>query len=44
MYNYTIYVTLNGKTYQTNVLATKDQTEEEINQIAKEQVIKQWAS
>ncbi|PLS09600.1 BA3454 family stress response protein [Neobacillus cucumis] len=44
MYKYTIYVTLNGKIYQTNVIASKDQTEEEVYRIAKEQVQKQWAS
>ncbi|MEH7419464.1 BA3454 family stress response protein [Neobacillus drentensis] len=44
MYNYTVYVTHNGKTYQTNVIATKDQTEEEVYLIAKEQVLKQWSN
>ncbi|WP_141770510.1 BA3454 family stress response protein [Bacillus sp. MUM 116] len=44
MYKYTIYVTHEGKTYQTNVIATKEQTEEEVYRIAKEQVLKQWAN
>lgn len=43
MYNYTIYVTFKGKIYQTNVIVNKDQSEEEVYQIAKEQVLKQWA-
>ena len=42
MYKYTIYVTHKGKVYQTNVIATKNQTEEEIYRIAQEQVLKQW--
>ncbi len=42
MCQYTIYVTLQGRIYQTNVIANKNQSEEEIYQIAKEQVIKQW--
>ncbi|MDQ6597640.1 MULTISPECIES: BA3454 family stress response protein [Bacillus] len=44
MYKYTIYVTHNGKVYQTNVIADKNQTEEEVHRIAKEQVLKQWAN
>ncbi|MCQ6282870.1 BA3454 family stress response protein [Bacillus sp. EB600] len=44
MYNYTIYVTHKDKVYQTNVIATKNQTEEEVYRIAKEQVLKQWAN
>ncbi|WP_338453030.1 BA3454 family stress response protein [Niallia oryzisoli] len=44
MYVYTIYVTLQGKIYQTNVIANKEQELEEIYQIAKQQVLKQWAS
>lgn len=44
MYEYTIYVTFKGTIYQTNVLANKNQSEEVVNQIAKEQVLKQWAS
>jgi hypothetical protein len=44
MYKYTIYVTHKGKVYQTNVIATKNQTEEEVFRIAKEQVLKQWAN
>jgi ssRNA-specific RNase YbeY (16S rRNA maturation enzyme) len=41
---YTINVTLNGKSYQTNVIAFKNQSEEEIYHIGKEQVIKQWTN
>ncbi len=44
MYEYTIYVTFKGKNYQTNVIADKNQSEEEVYQIAKEQVLKQWAN
>jgi hypothetical protein len=44
MYKYTIYVTHEGKIYQTNVIANKNQTEQEIYRIAKEQVLKQWAN
>ncbi|MEH7117669.1 BA3454 family stress response protein [Neobacillus vireti] len=43
MCQYTIYVTYKGKVYQTNVIASKNQTEEEVYRIAKEQVLKQWA-
>lgn len=42
MYKYTIYVTLQGKIYQTNVIADKNQTEDEVYLIAKDQVLKQW--
>jgi hypothetical protein len=41
MVKYTIYVTFNGKIYQTNVIAGKDKSEEEVYQIAKKQVEKQ---
>lgn len=44
MYKYTIHVHHEGKIYQTNVIANKDQTEEEVYQIAREQVLKQWAN
>lgn len=44
MCNYTIYITFKGKIYQTNVIAGKYQSEEEIYNIAKKQVHKQWAS
>ncbi|MGM7721622.1 BA3454 family stress response protein [uncultured Metabacillus sp.] len=44
MYKYTINVTFKGKIYQTNVIAPKNKSEKEIYQIAKEQVLKQWAS
>ncbi|MBM7655414.1 BA3454 family stress response protein [Neobacillus cucumis] len=39
---YTIYVTVKGKKYQTNVIANKNQSKEEIYKIGEEQVIKQW--
>jgi hypothetical protein len=42
MYEYTIYVTHEGLIYQTNVIANKNQTEEDVYHIAKEQVLKQW--
>jgi hypothetical protein len=42
MYNYTIQVQHEGKNYQTSVLAHKDQSEEEVYQIAKAQVLEQW--
>jgi hypothetical protein len=42
MCKYTVYVTLQGKIYQTNVIANKNQSQEEIYNIAKEQVVKQW--
>lgn len=44
MYKYTINVTFKGKIYQTNVIANKNISKEEVYQIAKEQVLKQWAS
>lgn len=44
MYKYTINVTFKGKIYQTNVITQKNKSEEEVYQIAKEQVLKQWAS
>ncbi len=44
MYEYTIYVTFKGKNYQTNVIVYQEHSEEEIHQIAKEQVLKQWAN
>ena len=43
MYKYTIYVAHEGKIYQTNVIADKNQTEDEVYRKAKEQVMKQWA-
>jgi hypothetical protein len=42
MYKYTIHVHHEGKIYQTNVIANKDQSEEEVYQIAREQVLSQW--
>lgn len=44
MYNYTIDVTFKGRIYITNVIADKNQPEEEVYQIAKEQVMKQWSN
>jgi hypothetical protein len=44
MCKYTIKVTFKGKIYQTNVLANKNNSEEEVYQIAKEQVLKQWSN
>jgi hypothetical protein len=44
LFKYTVYVTHEGKTYQTNVIADKNQTEEEVYNIAKEQVSKQWTN
>ncbi|WP_428911808.1 BA3454 family stress response protein [Niallia sp. Krafla_26] len=44
MYQYTIYVTLQDKMYQTNVITNKSQPDEEVYQMAKEQVMKQWAN
>ncbi|ASF40687.1 hypothetical protein CEH05_16615 [Halobacillus halophilus] len=42
MYKYIINVTVKGKIYQTNVIANKNNSEKEVYQIAKEQVLKQW--
>jgi hypothetical protein len=42
MYEYTISVMFNGKKYQTNVIADKDSTEQEIYQLALMQVQNQW--
>ncbi|MEH7085438.1 BA3454 family stress response protein [Neobacillus drentensis] len=39
-----MYVTHKGKVYQTNVIATKNQTVEEVYPIAQEQVLKHWAN
>jgi hypothetical protein len=44
MCKYTINVTFKGKIYQTNVLANKNKSEDEVYQIAKEQVLKQLAN
>ena len=44
MCNYTVYVTFKGQTYQTNVIANKNQSKAEIYHIAKEQVVKQWSN
>ena len=35
---------IRGEIYQTNVIANKQQSEEEVYQIAQEQVVKQWAN
>ena len=42
VYEYTISVMFNGKKYQTNVIAAKDSTEQEIYQLALKQVQMQW--
>lgn len=42
MQQYTVNVVFQGKSYQTNVIADKYTSEEEILQIAFEQVQKQW--
>jgi hypothetical protein len=44
MYEYTIYVTFQGMKYQTKIITDKNATEEEIYQLAKEQVEKQWCN
>jgi hypothetical protein len=38
----TVTVDYNGKNYLTNVLADRDTTEEQIMDIARQQVLKQW--
>jgi hypothetical protein len=42
MYQYTISIMYQGKQYQTNVIADKDSTEQEIYQLALMQVQNQW--
>lgn len=42
MVKFTITVDLQGKFYQTNVLANRDTAHEEIMQLAISQVKKQW--
>jgi hypothetical protein len=42
MYEYTISVMFNGKQYQTNVIADKNSTDQEIYQLALKQVQSQW--
>jgi hypothetical protein len=42
MYQYTISIMYQGKQYQTNVIASKESTEQEIYQLALEQVQMQW--
>ena len=42
MVKFTVTVDLQGKFYQTNVLANRDTTQEEIMQLAISQVKKQW--
>ena len=44
MIQYTIYVTLQDRIYQTNVITNKNQPEEVVYQMAKEQVMKQWVN
>lgn len=42
MYQYTISIMYQGKQYQTNVIASKESSEQEIYQLALEQVQMQW--
>lgn len=42
MIKVTVTVDFKGRTYQTNVLATRDTAPEEIHQLALSQVKKQW--
>lgn len=44
MVNVTVLIDYMGKNYQTNVIAKRGTAEEEIQQMAYEQVRKQWAS
>ncbi|MGX6445218.1 BA3454 family stress response protein [Neobacillus sp. K501] len=39
-----VTVHLNGRNYQTNVIANKELSCEKIKRIAEEQVIKQWGA
>ena len=38
----TVTVELNGKKYQTNVIANKEMSDEAIKYLAEKQVLKQW--
>jgi hypothetical protein len=42
MVEVTVKVNYKGKIYQTNVIVTKDTSEEKIMQIAENQIEKQW--
>jgi hypothetical protein len=42
MYEYTVFITFQGKQYQTNVIALKDLSEQEVYQLALKQVQEQW--
>jgi hypothetical protein len=44
MLKYTIYITHEGITYQTNVNAEKHKTAERVYHMAQEQVRKQWGN
>lgn len=44
MIEVTVTVKYKDRNYKTNVLANKDMTVEEINVLAKEQVVKQWGA
>lgn len=44
MCQYTVQIVYQGKKYQTNVIADRNTTEEEIHRIATEQVIKALVS
>ena len=39
----TVTVELNGKKYQTNVIARKEMSDEAIKYLAEKQVLKQWS-
>jgi hypothetical protein len=39
----TVTVELNGKKYQTNVIANKGMSDEAIKYLAEKQVLKQWS-
>jgi hypothetical protein len=39
----TVTVELNGKQYQTNVIAHKEMSDEVIKNLAEKQVLKQWS-
>ncbi|WP_026693186.1 BA3454 family stress response protein [Peribacillus kribbensis] len=42
MYEVFVSVSINGRIYQTNVLAEKGMSDKMIQRIAREQVAKQW--
>lgn len=42
MREFTVNVDLKGKNYLTNVIADRETSEEEILELARQQVLKQW--